>query len=100
MYVGVQNLDVNMAVNNLLSRDDGEHDDHDEPFQGMFSSGTYVCMQVYTVAAASPHTHTHTPTAPPECTCTYIRTYALTPVESSALYNCYVRRCTCTYDCL
>ena len=44
--VCVQNLDVNMAVNNLLSRDDGEHEDHDEPFQGMFSSGMYVCMHI------------------------------------------------------
>ena len=94
-YVGVQNLDVNMAVNNLLSRDDGEHEDHDEPFQGMFSSGTYVCMQVYTLATSPPTPPPpHTPTTPPECTC------ALTPVESSALYNCYVRRCTCTYDYL
>ena len=46
--VCVQNLDVNMAVNNLLSRDDGEHEDHDEPFQGMFSSGVYVCTYVTT----------------------------------------------------
>ena len=49
MYaVRVQNLDVNMAVNNLLSRDDGEHEDHhDEPFQVMFSSGVYVCMHIF-----------------------------------------------------
>ena len=55
MYaVCVQNLDVNMAVNNLLSRDDGEHEDHDEPFQGMFSSGMYVCT--YVTMATITHT--------------------------------------------
>ena len=54
LFHSLQNLDVNMAVNNLLSRDDGEHEDHDEPFQGMFSSGTVTRHNTHT------HTHTHT----------------------------------------
>ena len=114
MYVGVQNLDVNMAVNNLLSRDDGEHDDHDEPFQGMFSSGTYVCMQVYTVAAAPPPTHTRTHL--PLLQSVHLRTYVHMPSLQwravhcitatyvdvrvpTTVYDSYLRMivCLCTY---
>jgi hypothetical protein len=38
------NLDVNMAVNNLLSREEGDHEEHEEQFPGMLSSEDFVVL--------------------------------------------------------
>ena len=39
MNFTLQNLDVNLAVNNLLSRDDDETDDHDDGSEAYIPGG-------------------------------------------------------------
>ena len=49
----LQNLDVNLAVNNLLSRDDDETDDHDDGSEAYIPGGKCQMITHFYIATFS-----------------------------------------------
>ena len=54
MNFALQNLDVNLAVNNLLSRDDDETDDHDDGSEAYIPGGNYLTSVKYLFLSGKP----------------------------------------------
>ena len=79
LFISLQNLDVNSAVNNLLSHDDEDGGgDNDEAVLGLIPTGGKICMNNGPLLISASEMRT------PQI----FRTLAVVPNAAFACYNC------------